>query len=121
MEDVNQEAAAPAAAEIKPATPTFVNQKERFRKVPLEWPLEYDGKVYDSVTVRRMSAEDMRTFIAMEDGSTIFPMFDVPNAVIEALDPDDDVRVNEAVQDFLPRALRRAAEPTPPSSATTPQ
>jgi hypothetical protein len=101
---------APAA----PAIPKYIdNGRPRFRTVPLEWPVEFEGKVYSEVTVRRMTASEVGEFIdaIRTDGSKAFlPMFDVPQAVIDALDDDDGVEVNKAVQDFLPRRLREANE-----------
>lgn len=91
-----------------PAAPSFVKAKDRFRTIDLTWPLEYDGKVYDRVTVRRMTGIDLIAFVEQprDSAAPTLPMFDVPQAVIDALDPDDAELVNKAVQDFLPRALR---------------
>ncbi len=105
----------PASGETeaaKPAPPEFVDTgRPRFRAVPLEWPLTYDGKRYDEIVVRRMTAEEVVNFLdqATADAKTArLPMFDVPHEVIAALDPDDADAVNKAVTDFLPRALRPA-------------
>lgn len=111
--EVTPQAEQPA---VKPA-PKFVSQKERFRTVTLEWPIEYDGKVYDSVTVRRMTTSEVAEFIDQvraDAKSASLPMFDVPKEVVDALDADDAEAVNKAVNDFLPRSLRLEAEPEQP-------
>ncbi|HEY8578647.1 MAG TPA: phage tail assembly protein [Beijerinckiaceae bacterium] len=95
--------ATPAA----PAPPRFVGGPPRSTAVPLRWPVEYDGKVYDSIAVHRMSVADVDAY--SRDG---FPrMFgDTPRAVIDALDADDAAAVNKAVLDFFPEALLTAEE-----------
>lgn len=107
-EQTETTAATPEVA--KPSPPKFAdNGRPRFRTVPLEWPIEYDGKTYSEITVRRMTTAEVVAFLEqseVEDGKPIFPMFDVPSEVINALDPDDDVTLGKAVNDFLPRALR---------------
>lgn len=80
---------------------------DRTRRVPLEWPVEYDGKVYDAVTVSRMSGEQISAFYADEVSGRL-PMFDCPFEVIDALDADDAMTVQKAVLDFLPRSMREA-------------
>jgi hypothetical protein len=97
-----------------------------FRVVDLEFPVEFDGKVYDKITVRRMTMREMRAFVegaANGDGSIMTPNIDCPLGLLDELDPDDFEKVNKAVEDFLPRALKaaieragEAGEPTPPSS-----
>jgi hypothetical protein len=99
----------------KPEPPQFVGGKPRSREVLLDWPLRYNGKVYDRITVRRMTTAEVGEFITAASGENSrdarLPMFDCPPEVVDALDPDDAERVNEVVRDFLPRALRQAEEP----------
>jgi hypothetical protein len=111
MDDLNTAAQPQEAAEAAPPPPPrFVdNGRPRFRVVPLEWPIDYDGKTYSEITVRRMTTAEVVAFVdQMRDDlkEATLPMFDVPHAVIDALDPDDADEVNKAVNDFLPRALR---------------
>lgn len=112
MDDLNTAAQPQEAVEAAPPAPKFVdNGRPRFRVVPLEWPIEYDGKTYSEITVRRMTTAEVVAFVDQmrEDlKEATLPMFDVPHAVIDALDPDDADAVNKAVSDFLPRALRLA-------------
>jgi hypothetical protein len=82
--------------------------------VILEWPLEFGGKVYDSIIVRRPTASEVRVFHeqteAWKSGDPVprLPLYDVPSEVIEALDDDDDLRLGEVVQRFLPQRFRAA-------------
>lgn len=111
-----KDAVAEATAEV--AKPKFVNSKDRFRTVKLEWPIEYDGKVYDSVTVSRMTTRQVGEFI---EGKGRLVIFDVPSEVIDELDDDDAVEVNKAVEDFLPRRLRDILASNRNSGAPTSQ
>lgn len=111
-------------AEAAPAAPPvarIVAVRPRSKVVELDWPIEYDGKTYAQVTVSRMSAQQVSEFItaAKETGNSHLPMFDVPHAVIDALDPDDAETVEGVVQSFLPRAFKTAANELTPATQTT--
>lgn len=102
---MDEQATAPA--------PSFVEEGGRRRSeiVQLEWPVEYDGRVYRAIHVRRMTAAEVDTFVEearANAGAARLPMFSCPHEVIDALDADDAARVNETVLRFLPRALRPA-------------
>jgi hypothetical protein len=101
------------------AAPHFVGTKARFEIIPLEWPLEHGGKVYDRLIVRRLTAGQIAKFMdrlrkASEDErkDMRLPLFvddsgaPVPNDVLDALDSDDDERVSEVAERFLPRRFR---------------
>lgn len=109
----NQAAAAEAS---KPAPPRLVEKegKERERIILLEFSVDYDGNVYDSLTVRRIHGKDfnaMGSFDPAKESTQLAAlMTGVPVEVIEALDGDDFVELQEAVQAFLPRKLRQMAE-----------
>lgn len=96
-----------------PAAATFVLEGDRRRSeiVQLEWPVEFDGRVYRAIQIRRMSAAEVDAFVEearVNAGAARLPMFSCPHEVIDGLDPDDAARVNETVLRFLPRALRPA-------------
>lgn len=104
--------------------PRFVGGKTRSETVPLEWPIEYDGRVWDAITVRRMTVLDIRAFhemvLASKDDNKArirFPMFDAPFEVLDALDDDDAQAVNEVVTRFLPRRFRAEEDSGPDSTA----
>lgn len=83
---------------------------ERTRTVDLEWPVEFDGKVWRQITVRRVSGEEVAEFFRAGDETRLLRMYDCPAEVIAALDADDYAAVNKAVHDFLPRAFRGSDE-----------
>ncbi|THK38644.1 phage tail assembly protein [Ensifer sp. MPMI2T] len=107
---------AEAAQASKPAPPRLVGKegKERERVIPLEFSVEYDGKVYEELTVRRISGKDFSAMSAFDGSKETTQlaalMTGAPVEVIEALDGDDFVELQEAVQAFLPRKLRQMAE-----------
>lgn len=97
--------AAPKAARI-------VSTKEREKVVPLEYPIEFDGKTWEAVTVRRVTGRQIEEYmdaIARKERVPP-PMIECPLEVYDAMDDDDRLAVDEAVIPFLPRRLRAAAE-----------
>lgn len=117
MSDQEEGAALAAPVAVPPAAPKFLDERKRFRVVPLQWPIEYDGTVWSEITVRRLTAAEVAAFIEAED-KKLPPMFDAPAIVIDNLDDDDAVEVNKAVADFLPRRWR-TDQPEPASAETT--
>ena len=97
-------------------------QRERFCEVPLEFPVEIGGKLWEKVFVHRMTAGEVRDFIsaaqaAMADGKrAALPMVKdeagepVPAEVLDQFDADDFEAIDVAARDFLPRQLKEAAE-----------
>lgn len=134
-------ARAPAPAS---SAPRFVGGKVRMRTIPLDYHLEYEGRTYTSITLRRPTSIEIgqwyeRLFEEAKtepDARVRFPIFEdedgnpIPGAVLDALDGEDDERVMGAAGDFLPPRLRvlwvdpRPAstppigEPTAPTSST---
>lgn len=109
-----QEEGAPAE---KPVA-KIVRGNEREKTIPLEWEIEFEGRVYDSITIRRCTGFEISEYVlSMAEGNApMFPGLDCPIAVYEALDADDFEKVDEVVRDFLPRRFRQAAEPTSEAS-----
>ncbi|PZU95578.1 MAG: phage tail assembly protein [Chelatococcus sp.] len=104
-----------AVEPLAPVAPKFIAGKARSETVKLEWPIEYDGKTYDTITITRPTTADLEAWrdkiaamkAAEEDVSKErLPMFDAPTAVLEALDPDDDDSISAVVTRFLPRRFR---------------
>lgn len=89
---------------VTPAPPRFVGDRRRDVVVPLEWPLEFDGKTYSEIRVRRMTGAEVSAFVNNDDGA--LPMVEAPKVVIDSLDADDAMAVNKAITDFLPQSLR---------------
>lgn len=88
----------------------FVAGRAREKTIPLEWPIEYGGKVYDSVTVRRCTGTEVSDYVMSRASGddALFPGISCPIAVYEALDADDLEQVDLVVKDFLPRSFRQA-------------
>lgn len=89
--------------------------------VKLEYPIEYDGKIWDAITVSsptvaQVAAFSERVAEARKLGESTdgirLPMFDAPDAVLDALHLDDDDLVSEAANRFLPRRFRASPEST---------
>lgn len=93
----------------------IISPKERHLDVPIDWPVEFDGKTYATIRVRRVTGLEVETFLkeigALESDSPLLkpPMIDCPIKVYEALDDDDRLRVEEAMGAFLPRRLTEVA------------
>jgi len=98
--------------EIKEAK--IVAPKERHIDVPLDWPIEFDGKTYDSVRIRRVTGREVEQFLsalaAAKEGALLLPppMLDCPIEVYDALDDDDRFKIEEAMLSFFPRRMREA-------------
>lgn len=100
-----------------PAAPAFVNAAARRRSVKLQWPLEYDGRVYDEICVRRLTVAEVAAWVeglkaGGENPHPHMPIYvdaagaPIPDVVIDALDDDDGAALDEVVRDFLPRRFR---------------
>lgn len=79
----------------------------RSKTIALDFPVEFDGKTYTEITVKRLTGDEVSAFYNDPSAERI-PMFDCPPEVIDALDADDAEIVMEAFRNFLPRALRTA-------------
>ena len=126
-------ATAPPAADPAPAaqaaSPVITHRKDRAATIPLEYPLDVDGKPLDAIVVRRLSAQAVADFLevignAPDTKLLRFPMFydvdgnKLPDAVIDALDDDDAVALTKATAGFLPRRFR-AEGPEPDTTPVT--
>ncbi len=118
---------APAPATPAPA-PTFANAAGRIRAVPLDWPVDYDGRTYAEIHIKRLSAAEVAAFVdGLKDGEKFrWPIFvdadgaAVPPAVLDHLDDDDSLRLDEVARDFLPRRFRGTeSNDSPPSDGGT--
>lgn len=105
-----------------PPVATIVLTADRERWVPLQYPVEFDGKVWDQVRVHRITAKELRAYIeevSTSPGYVMPPMVDCPLEVWEAMDADDQAEVDDVAMVFTPRRLKAAAERFQPSSTTT--
>jgi hypothetical protein len=111
---------------------------ETNRQFPLAFPVEVDGTRYETVTLHRARARDLRDIAVLrrslgeveQDGfdlmiQTLAVLARVPAAVIEEMDGQDFNDLSEVVEDFLPGSgsistttpgAGEASSPTAPSS-----
>jgi len=112
-----------ADEEKKPAA--FVSAVGREKIVPLEFPVEFDGKTWSEVRIRRVTGKEVETYLdgLVRGERPMPPMFDCPHEVYDAMDDDDRLALDEAVVPFLPRRLKAAAAqagtPFPETGDTT--
>ncbi|MFG1414064.1 phage tail assembly protein [Xanthobacter sp. VTT E-85241] len=115
-----------ASAAPVPEPPVFENPSARSETVPLEWPVVFEGVRYAAISVRRLTVGEVDAYVALarEAGEKPprFPMFDVPDAVLNHLDDDDAERVNAVMLRFLPRRFRvgTGSGQSPDGGAITP-
>lgn len=86
----------------------IVTTKEREKFVPLEYPVEFDGKLYEEIRIRRISGKELEDFFkAMDEGrGNMPPVVDCPVEVWDQMDADDQKTVDEAAVDFFPQRLK---------------
>lgn len=116
-----------AKAGEKQGAPRFVGSRVRQTSVLLEWPVEYAGKTYDSIGIKRLTAKEVSDFTARLDqekvGALRWPVFvdsdgaSIPDAVMDALDDDDNLALQKVMLDFLPRRFRPETEAKENASA----
>lgn len=97
-------------AELAPAPVAhIVYHGVREKMVPLEWPVEFDGKTYDAIRVHRVTGKEMRVFmeqLATGQGDVMPPMVDCPIEVWNAMDADDQQTIDLAAMEFTPKRLK---------------
>jgi hypothetical protein len=104
----------PAKQTESTAPPKFIGGPARSRVVPLEWPLEYDGREYSSVTIVKLNAKEVKEVLAAinRGESSKIPIFRdadggvIPDGVLDALDDDDSFALDEAAGEFIPRRFK---------------
>lgn len=105
-EATKEEPGAPPVARI-------INPQGRSKSVPLQFPVEFDGKVWDAIEVRRCTGAEIKAYFErMGEGGAFAlpPVVQCPMEVWDALDADDQFVVDEAAQAFMPRRLKAAVE-----------
>ncbi len=112
--------AAPEPVAPAPPKPRFVSGLELEAKVMLGFPIEYDGKVYDAVTVRRLTIGTLAEFLeARGEEPRAAPVFrypiyfdaggaPMPDVVMDALEMSDHAKIRAATDRFLPPGLMGA-------------
>ena len=93
----------------------IVSDKPRSRAVPLEWPVSFEGVLYEAVTIRRLTAKEVAEFVeSLKDSTTASEarLADVRCAGRRARRARRRRRVlvDEVVKGFLPHRFRGAGE-----------
>ncbi|WP_342361412.1 hypothetical protein [Terrarubrum flagellatum] len=106
----------------------FVDAAKRVTTFALKWPIEFDGKIYEKVTITRPTKLQIDALMASSaegkgfDSESLSPIMDVPYEVYEALDDEDGDPIDTLVGSFFERrvaALRALSEASPSSSDTS--
>lgn len=105
-------------AEVKDkptSTARLVGNRSLTKVVKLEYPVEFEGKIYDTLTVRRVKGKDFKVIARLpdseeEDVALSVLLTGAPEEVIREMDGDDYVALQETIRDFLPRKLRTAVQ-----------
>ncbi len=76
--------------------------------VPLTYPKTIDGITYESVTIRRVTTQQMADFIAhmVAGRRAVPPMLDLPLEVYQEIDDDDMMVIEDEMAPFTPRRLK---------------
>ena len=102
-------------------TARVVGGAPREKMVTLEYPVEFDGKTWTEVRIRRVTGKEVEEYMEAlgRNERPMPPMFDFPMEVYDAMDDDDRFAIDEAVAPFFPRRVRAAAEQNPPAAGLT--
>jgi hypothetical protein len=99
----------------------FADKTRTEAVIVLEYPVIVDGVTWEKVTARAPNVRQIRDFnravtAAKAAGQSLdemrLPMFDAPDAVLDELHPDDDDKLSEASEPFLPQRFRVASPET---------
>lgn len=96
----------PAAA---PAPARIVTETVTESAIPLEYTVEFDGKLSTEVRVHGVTGTAMAAFmdkIRSGDEAVMPPMVDCALEVWEGMDPDDQFAVDQVAAEFTPRCLK---------------
>ncbi|MEE1612069.1 hypothetical protein [Microvirga sp. CF3016] len=118
---IEDESAEAPAAGVIPLT--FAGNKPRTEVFALDHHLRYGERVITTLEVHRMTVAQVEAFIhaLATDSETSITAYmvtlsggdPVPPEVFKGLDDDDDTRLFEVMQSFLPRRLQRVLAQSP--------
>lgn len=106
---MNDEAQQQTGAPPAPAVAKFVNEGGRSTLVTLEYPVEFDGKLWTEVEVRRVTGGEMDAYMKaiQADGNVLPPVIRCPMPVWDAMDADDQFAIDQAAAPFMPNRLKK--------------
>lgn len=100
--------------DITEPTPTsvahIVGGPDRVETITLAYPVEFNGRTWTEITLKRLTAADLKAFFdtPQRDRVNDTPWFDAPREVLAGLDLDDEDRVMERADLFIPARFRVA-------------
>ena len=100
----NQEAEKPEVPEAR-----IVSDLPITADVEIKFPVEFDGKVYSSITLRRPSGKEVDDYIegVMGEDRSMPPGVDCPREVWDTMLDDDQFAVSKRYDaDFFPQRLK---------------
>ena len=94
----------------KPAA-KMVSMNGREKWVTLDYPVAFDGIIWEQIRVRRVTGEELNEYLKQAGQDFVLPpVVDCPIEVWNGMDADDQASVDEAAMEFMPKRLRAAAE-----------
>jgi len=113
VETVPTTAAPSRTTEKETARLVFTGSAAWSKEVLLDFPFEWEGRVVDTITVRRLTTAEMgevvtRTGEGFDQWDVFAAMTRLPAAVLRGLEAGDGDAVTGVAWDFLPRALRKS-------------
>ncbi len=132
----------PDAATKQPAPPAriplvlppshFTDRSKVVKAVPLAYPVTFAGRDWTEIHLRRLSVAQIAAVFANHtanlalnpDARLDLPIFideegnDLPDGLLDELDPDDTEAVNEAASNFMPRRFKAPTDPSPSTPET---
>lgn len=91
----------------------IVSPKEREKFVDLDYPVEFDGVVYEKIRIQRITGKELEDYFDSLGTGKAFqipPVVDCPVEVWDAMDADDQDSVDVVARAFMPRRLKAAAK-----------
>lgn len=88
----------------------IVGGSDRVETIPLTYPVEFAGRVWSEITLKRLTAADLKAYFETPEAERAndTPWFDAPREVLAGLDLDDEDRVMDAADRFIPARFRVA-------------
>lgn len=94
----------------KPAA-KIVSMDGREKWVTLDYPIAFDGIIWEKIRVRRVTGQELSEYLRQADQDFVLPpVVDCPIEVWNGMDADDQTSVDEAAMGLMPKRLRAAAE-----------
>ena len=110
----------------------FTDRSKVVKAVPLAYPVTFAGRDWTAIHLRRLSVAQIAAVFANHSANVAvnpearleLPIFidetgaDLPDGLLDQLDPDDTEAVNEAAAGFMPRRFKVLTDPAPSSPET---